>query len=48
VRAIKLGNALQLGQTEGIAFIGPEQVVISAERFGLNARAVLHFLDIRN
>lgn len=48
VRAIKLGNALQLGQTEGIAFIGPEQIVISAEKFGLNARAVLHFLDIRN
>lgn len=45
-RSLKLGNALQLGQTEGICFIGDNQVLISAEKFGLNSRALLHFLDL--
>lgn len=46
VRSLKLGNALQLGQVEGICFIRDNQVLISAEKFGLNSKALLHFLDL--
>jgi len=46
VKSMKLGNALYLGQVEGICFVGPSQVVLSAEQFGLHKSALLHFLEL--
>ncbi len=46
VKSMKLGNALYLGQIEGICFTEPSQVVLSAEQFGLQKTALLHFLQL--
>lgn len=42
----RLGNALQLGQVEGLVFLNEREVVLSAERFGLMKGGRLHFLRL--